>query len=85
MSETIIKAPASTKLLSAIPHGVVVGVRVFGESPERSAIQIRTFGKTAEHGQAQRAAYSHASLTINQIEALIVALEAERTRLVSHL
>ncbi len=81
MSDTTIQ----TTTFARIDHkgATEAGVRVMGSSPERSAIQIRSFGTTTSNGGGKvRPVYSHAYLSIEQIEELIVALEAERTRLV---
>ena len=85
VSDTTIKAPATTSQVAPIDgYDTTVGVRVYGVSPDRSALQIRTYGPLTP-GAVKQYMYSHASLNIQQIEELIVLLEAQRTRLVSHL
>lgn len=88
MSDDItIKARTSTRKLApkpgALPHTENVGVRVYGESPDRAALQIRTYGPL-QPGGVKQVMYSHASLNIQEIEELILLLEAQRTRLVSY-
>jgi len=85
-TDVTVSARTSAKQLVVMPgkETLDTGVRVYGESPDRSALQIRSHGPIIPGG-VKRHMYSHASLDIQQIEELIVLLEAQRTRLVSHL
>ena len=50
-------------------------VRIYGYSPGRLALQIRTYGKTGDWGKKMFAAYSHASLNLVQAMQIRDALD----------
>lgn len=57
-------------------------VRIYGESPETAVLQIRTYGCIAASGRGVcRVAYSHVSLTADDLTAIIAELTVQRDRL----
>ena len=60
------------------------GVRIYAESPETSALQIRSYGCVAASGRGVcRVAYSHVSLTADDLASIIAELTVQRDRLLS--
>lgn len=56
------------------------GVRVYKSSPSRVTLQIWSFGRTTLHGKSRKA-FSHATLTRDEIDAVIIALTEARDQL----
>ena len=59
-------------------------VTIYAESPDTTALQIRTYGSVAASGKGvKRVAYSHVSLTADDLAAVIAELTAQRDRLLA--
>ncbi len=82
-NDFILEKPlARTKLGEADSERETGCLRIYGESPEAAALQIRTYGSVAPRSRGvYRLAYSTVSLTADDIEKVIEELKVQRARL----